>query len=61
MPSHATITWFGVILMKLYGISINLLSLGGMALAVGMVVDGAVVVIENIEGILKTIKTSSLV
>ena len=40
---------FGVILMKLYGISINLLSLGGMALAVGMVVDGAVVVIENIE------------
>ena len=39
----------GVILMKLYDISINLLSLGGMALAVGMVVDGAVVVIENIE------------
>ena len=39
----------GVIFMKLYGISINLLSLGGMALAVGMVVDGAVVVIENIE------------
>ena len=39
----------GIILMKLNDISINLLSLGGMALAVGMVVDGAVVVIENIE------------
>lgn len=38
----------GFILMKVFGIGVNLISLGGMALAVGMVVDGSIVVLENI-------------
>ena len=35
-------------LMKLFDININLISLGGMALAVGMIVDSSIVVLENI-------------
>lgn len=38
----------GFSLMALLGIEINLISLGGLALSVGMVVDGAIVVLENI-------------
>jgi HAE1 family hydrophobic/amphiphilic exporter-1 len=38
----------GFSLMKLLGIEINLISLGALALSVGMVVDGAIVVLENI-------------
>jgi HAE1 family hydrophobic/amphiphilic exporter-1 len=38
----------GFIVMKMVGMELNLISLGGMALAVGMVVDGAVVVLENV-------------
>lgn len=38
----------GFSLMRLLGIEINLISLGALALSVGMVVDGAIVVIENI-------------
>ena len=36
------------ILMKLTGVTINLISLGGLALSAGMNVDGSVVVMENI-------------
>jgi len=36
------------ILMKLFGVSLNLISLGGFALAVGMIVDSTIVVMENI-------------
>lgn len=36
------------ILMKVTGVSINLISLGGLALSAGMNVDGSVVVMENI-------------
>ncbi|MFP4331035.1 MAG: efflux RND transporter permease subunit [Alkalispirochaetaceae bacterium] len=36
------------ILMYAFGVSLNLISLGGIALAVGMVIDSAIVVIENI-------------
>ncbi len=38
----------GFILMAFLGIELNLISLGAMALAAGLVVDGSVVVIENI-------------
>lgn len=37
------------ILMQQFGMSANLMSLGGLAIAIGMLVDAAVVVVENIE------------
>lgn len=36
------------ILMDFFGISANLMSLGGIAIAIGMIVDSAVVMVENI-------------
>ncbi len=36
------------ILMYAFGVSLNLISLGGIALAVGMVIDSSIVVMENI-------------
>ncbi len=36
------------ILMSWFGLSANLMSLGGLAIAIGMLVDAAVVVVENI-------------
>ncbi len=45
LPLAALITF---ILMSWFGMSANLMSLGGLAIAIGMLVDAAVVVVENI-------------
>lgn len=45
LPMAALVTF---ILMHFFGMSANLMSLGGLAIAIGMLVDGAVVVVENI-------------
>ena len=45
LPLSALITF---ILMRGFGMSANLMSLGGLAIAIGMLVDAAVVVVENI-------------
>jgi cobalt-zinc-cadmium resistance protein CzcA len=45
LPLAALITF---ILMGGFGMSANLMSLGGLAIAIGMLVDAAVVVVENI-------------
>ena len=37
------------LLMRAFGITANLMSLGGLAIALGMLVDASVVVVENIE------------
>lgn len=45
LPLSALVTF---ILMRSFGMSANLMSLGGLAIAIGMLVDAAVVVVENI-------------
>lgn len=39
---------FALVLMYFSGISINVMSLGGIALAIGMLVDNSIIVLENI-------------
>lgn len=46
LPLSALATFMA---MRYFGLSANLMSLGGLAIAIGMLVDAAVVVVENIE------------
>ena len=45
LPMSALITF---LFMRATGLTANLMSLGGLAIAIGMLVDGAVVVVENV-------------
>lgn len=45
LPLAALVTFM---LMRFFGLSANLMSLGGLSIAIGMLVDAAVVVVENI-------------
>lgn len=58
LPLSALITF---IMMKQFGLSANLMSLGGLTIAIGMLVDAAVVVVENIMSQLADAKKTSLV
>ena len=49
---------FALLAMHLFGVSANLMSLGGIAIAIGMMVDGAVVIVENANRVLLSAKKS---
>jgi cobalt-zinc-cadmium resistance protein CzcA len=54
----AVLATFGV--MRLLGWSANIMSLGGLAIAIGLLVDCAVVVVENVEHRLSTVEKPDL-
>lgn len=56
IPLTVVITFF---FMRLFGQTFNLMSLGGVAVAIGLVIDDAVVVVENIERHLRRRETEN--